>query len=97
MRPANPRRRGDLKVQTLDGETVVLDQRLLQIHRLNSTATYVWLACDGQQSPQKIARKIQRRFHIDAPAALRDVNTALELFAAAGLLECEAVNNSTRT
>ena len=68
----------------------MLDQRLLQIHRLNTVATYVWMACDGQQSARSIARGLERNFEVDGETALRDVNVALRMFATAGLLEPEA-------
>lgn len=92
-----PRRRADVKVRVLDGETVVLDRRLLQIHRLNSTATYVWRACDGRHSPRSIARRIERRFRVSGDDAWRDVNTTLQVFASAGLLEPETVGISSRS
>jgi hypothetical protein len=75
----------------------VLDQRLLQIHRLNTVATHVWMACDGRHSPESIAGGIERRFRVDGETALRDVNVALELFARAGLLETDAAGVGSLT
>jgi hypothetical protein len=91
-----PRRRADVKVQVLDGETVVLDRRRLRIHRLNSTATCVWEACDGRHSPDTIAQQIERRFRVSGEVALRDVSVTLAHLASAGLLESEAAGPSSR-
>ena len=96
--PINPRRRADVKVQVLDGETVVLDRRGLQIHRLNSTATCVWDACDGRHSPHSIARMIERKFKVSGETALRDVTMTLQRLASVGLLvEGQAVTAPSTT
>jgi hypothetical protein len=43
-----PRARRDVEVVLLDGDAVVHDADTQALHRLNETATLVWLRCDGR-------------------------------------------------
>jgi hypothetical protein len=82
-----PLRRADVNVRIVDGETVVLDLRLNQIHQLNATATHVWERCDGRHDVNDIAAQLVGRFEVDEATATSDAAALLEQFARAGLLQ----------
>ena len=54
---SRPRRRVNLSVRTIDGETVVLDRDGGFVHQLNDSATYVWKHCDGSASERDLAHR----------------------------------------
>jgi hypothetical protein len=82
-----PRRRTDVNVRVVEGETVVLDRRLRRIHQLNATASYVWERCDGRRPVTDIAADLVRDFDVDPAIAERDAAATVEQFARAGLLQ----------
>ncbi len=53
---------------------------------LNVTAATLWCLLDGRRDTRKLAGDYGRRFGIDTPTALRDVDTLLNRFAEWGLL-----------
>ena len=82
-----PVRRADVSVRTVDGETVVLDLRLNQIHQLNATATHVWERCDGRHDVHQLAASLVGRFDVDEATAGSDAARALAQLARVGLLQ----------
>jgi hypothetical protein len=49
-------RKQDLLVEELSSEVLVYDVEQDRAHCLNETAAFVWKRCDGQNTPQDIAR-----------------------------------------
>ena len=52
-------RRADLVVEEVPGETLVYDLKSHKAHCLNRTAALVWKQCDGKQTAEQVARKIE--------------------------------------
>jgi hypothetical protein len=82
-----PLRRADVNVRVVDGETVVLDRRLRQVHQLNVTASHVWERCDGRHAVTDIAEDLVEAFDVDAETAERDAAATVEQLARVGLLQ----------
>jgi hypothetical protein len=82
-----PRRRADVNVRVIEGDTLVLDRRLRQIHQLNATASFVWDRCDGQHAVTEIAAALAGDFEVDPEIAERDAAATVRQFAQAGLLQ----------
>ena len=71
----------------LDGELVLYDPKRQRVHALNSTAAFVWRACDGRSSLADIAESLARRYPDDRQAILEDVPQIIARFGAEGLLK----------
>lgn len=85
-----PTRRRDLVSRTIDGEVVILDRDGGQVHRLNATASCIWLECDGASTREEIAARVASRFE-GVPAHLLDEVTAtIDELARLGLLAAGA-------
>lgn len=75
-----PKRRPDLTVRIVDGETVVLDRQKGLIHQLNRTASYIWDQCDGTSTLEAIVARFSEAFAVDRKTATADVTaTVLQL------------------
>jgi len=88
-RTRRPRRRRDLIARAVADERVILDRRAGLVHRLNSTASFVWDRCDGLTSVDAIAAALAARFAVDRPRARADVRATVARLAALGLLQPE--------
>lgn len=85
-----PRRRFDLLVRVVEGETVVLDRSRGLIHQLNGTASLIWDRCNGDQDPSQIAAAVVGTFEVDFETARQDVARILRKLSELGLLESPA-------
>jgi Coenzyme PQQ synthesis protein D (PqqD) len=65
---------------------VILDRRMGQVHRLNSTATCIWAYCDGRHTPAEIAAHVAEAFDQPPHSILNDVVNAIEDLRRLGLL-----------
>lgn len=74
------KRREDLTVREVDGEIIVLNTRLGQIHQLNSTASYVWNLCDGKTSVKSIIDLVARKYGASAIEVEKDVANVIAQF-----------------
>jgi len=68
-----PKRRSDVRVRVVDGETVVFDRRRGLIHALNPTAHFIWERCDGTATIADIAQQLAEAFGIEPQTAAADV------------------------
>ena len=88
-----PRARAkDLVVEKLDDETLVYDLRNNQAHCLNSTASLVWMYCDGKTDLAGITRKISVK--MSQPVNQDVVQLALQNLTKAHLLDENATAGS---
>lgn len=84
----NVTQRPDLKIQQVDGETLVLDEENGYIHQLNESATFVWTQCDGKSSVDEITRRFAQEFDLDDLVASKDVAQVIDQLRELNLL-CE--------
>ena len=82
-----PKRRPDLNVRQLDGETVALDRRNGLIHQFNQTASHIWELCDGKTSIEQIAVNFSETFDVDSSVATKDVTAVVKQFKNLDLLD----------
>lgn len=82
-----PKRRSDVRVRVVDGETVVFDRHHGLIHQLNSTAHYIWERCDGHATGADIAQQLAEAFGVDPKIATADVVTLVAQLYTLELLE----------
>lgn len=52
-------RKDDLVIQEVEGEILVYDLKSHRAHCLNRTAALVWQHCDGEQTFEEVARKVE--------------------------------------
>jgi len=82
-----PKRRPDVSIREVEGDTVVLDRATEQIHRLNATASFIWHRCDGRRTVRDIADELAGSFDIDPEPANEAVLGALRQLDQLGLLD----------
>lgn len=82
-----PKRRSDVSVRVVEGETVVLDRQGELIHQLNQTASSIWDRCDGESTLEEIANRLAEAFDVDSEAAARDVASVVGQLHSLNLLE----------
>ncbi len=82
-----PKRRSDVNVRVVDGETVVLDRQAGLIHQLHQTASFVWDQCDGESTIPEIADQLAEVYEIDSETAARDVVSVVGQLHSLNLLE----------
>jgi len=84
-----PKRRSDVIFRPLDESWVLFDPGTEQLHVLNLSAALVWEFLDGETPLDGIADAVGSAFDPPVPAleAMTDVQTALNRFQEAGLLD----------
>ena len=82
-----PKRRPDLNIRVVDGETVVFDRRAERIHQLNQTAGYIWERCNGRSSMAEISVQLAESFAVDARTARKDVASVVSQLEGLNMLE----------
>jgi PqqD family protein of HPr-rel-A system len=90
------KRRADLSVRDVDGETVVLDRRLGKVHQLNRTASYVWQHCDGRTEVREIVASLARSYGVEPGDVEGDVQDVITQFEELRLVEPQAAGASGR-
>ena len=83
---ALPQRRPDLIYRVIEGETVILNRDDEVLHKLNSTASFIWDCCDGTLSTDDIIDRLVKAFEIDRETCRKDVIQALNQFRSLNLL-----------
>ena len=78
--------RPDVRIQQVDGETLVLDDQNGYIHQFNDSASFVWRQCDGKTSIVEIARRFAEEFELEDFVATKDVSEVIENLCALKLL-----------
>jgi hypothetical protein len=82
-----PKRRPDLSVRVIEGETVVLDRQAGLIHQLNPTASFIWERCNGNATIADIAKELSHAFDVDPEPATQDVTAIVRQLYELTLLE----------
>lgn len=68
-----PKRRSDVRVRHVEGESVILDRQTGRIHQLNRTASYLWERCDGHATLEDLCAHLLQAFDVEAQTAAADV------------------------
>jgi PqqD family protein of HPr-rel-A system len=84
-----PKVREELAIVEFEGETVVYDPVLMDVHYLNATAGVVFALCDGTATPEETVAEIAEAYGAPAADVEAGVSDALEDFERRGLLESE--------
>lgn len=82
-----PRKCSNIVTRDIEGETVVLNQSLGQVHQLNATASYVWHRCDGQTTIEQIIDLVSREYGVPAVEIGEDIANIIVEFAVKELVE----------
>ena len=72
-----PSQRTNILSRELDGELVLFDPVSNVTHRLNQTAAFIYLSCDGQGTREDLVREYQAAFNAEPEVSRRDVNHVL--------------------
>ena len=83
---SEPKPNLDVSSRIVDGEVVVLDHANEQIHKLNTTAGFVWNHLDGIVSVERVAAELTQHFEVDEQRALMDVRTIVAQLKDLGLV-----------
>ena len=73
-----PSAREDLVCEELEGEVVIYDPKAKLTHRLNHTAAYIFLLCNGKTSIGKIKELYGTAFGLPVDIVDRDVRLVSE-------------------
>ena len=73
-----PSGRDDLVCEELDGEMIIYDPSTNLTHRLNQSATFIFLFCDGKTSLGHIKAFYRNAFRLTDDVADRDVGFVIE-------------------
>ena len=84
-----PKRRADVTSRDVNGELLILDRRLEQVHQLNSTACYIWLRCDGNTTVAEVVASMAHDFGLQTKDAKNDVMQIISQFRLLQLLESD--------
>lgn len=84
-----PKRRADVTSRDVNGELLILDRRLEQVHQLNSTACYIWLRCDGNTTVAEVVASMAHDFGLQTEDVKNDVLQIISQFRSLQLLEAD--------
>jgi hypothetical protein len=79
-----PRRRPDIRTESVAGELVLYDAAGGRAAYLNPTAAAIWALCDGQRTVAEMVDYLSRE--IGGEAIGRDVPDTIDRFRTAGLV-----------
>ena len=65
------RRESALPFQRMDGETIVVDPRLGEVHLFNETASRIWELLETASSVDEVAEALEEEYEGAAPGAMR--------------------------
>ena len=83
----------DLLWEEIDGEIVVYDTRKHKAHSLNSTASFVWMQCDGATSKAELANMLAQEMCIDEESSQLVLDYTLDKLNKTSLLDSVSEEN----
>ncbi len=78
--------RHDLTIEELEGEVVIFDPLTNLTHRLNQSAAFIFLSCDGKTSLEEIRTLYQDSFQLAKDVAERDIQSVVETLSKSSLI-----------
>ena len=81
-----PLRASGLVEYGVDGQLILCEPSVEQVHFLNATAAAIWLLCDGRHTEADIAAELAAIFNREVPGVESDVRETLADFLRKGLL-----------
>lgn len=75
-----------VELEELDDGCILYDTEKDEVHSLNSTATSVWICCDGKHSIKEIADVLKKCFKSESKPVLRDIIRTIKDFSKKELL-----------
>lgn len=75
-----------VELEELDDGCILYDTEIDEVHSLNSTATSVWICCDGKHSIKEIADVVEKCFKSESKPVLRDIIKIINDFSKKELL-----------
>jgi hypothetical protein len=78
--------RDSLKVREVNGEFLLLDGQVNQIHQLNATASFIWRICGTGAEVHEIASDLATEYGLQMQAALKDVSETVAKLRSLNLL-----------
>jgi hypothetical protein len=85
--PSRPKRNPDVSWRSIEGQAVLIHNRLGEIQVLNELGTYIWENLDSE--PVALARNIAERYEVSKDEAERDLLEFVETLRASGALADE--------
>jgi PqqD family protein of HPr-rel-A system len=82
-----PLRSPSVAWEELDGEAVLYDDATGAMHRLNASATAIWVCCDGSAPLRELIAELSEAFRAHAEAIEQEVITLVGDLAGRGLIE----------
>ncbi len=82
-----PRARADLTVVEFDGEAIIYDPEVGQLHRLNPTGRIVFSLCDGSSTTRELAADIAEAYGLPSEDVETHVASLVADLQTAGLME----------
>lgn len=82
--PSRPKRNPDVSWRSIEGQAVLIHNRLGEIQVLNELGTYIWENLDSE--PVALARNIAERYEVSQDEAERDLLEFVETLRASGAL-----------
>jgi hypothetical protein len=76
-------------VREVAGEMLLLDTETQHIHRLNSTAHFIWSHCESARTASALAAMLMASYEVSQATALRDVEETVKKLHALQLLDCD--------
>jgi pyrroloquinoline quinone biosynthesis protein D len=81
-----PKRRPEIRIETVDDELVLYDATSGRAAYLNDTAAVVWKLCDGERSVEEIGVLLAREIDGKGRPVAGDVEETIGEFVKAGLV-----------
>jgi coenzyme PQQ biosynthesis protein PqqD len=86
-----PKALENLKVEIMDGETVIYDDSIQKMIYLNESATVIFQLCDGQRSILEIVELLENAYPDASTSIMDDVLGAVDYLVQEGALRLEQV------
>jgi hypothetical protein len=81
-----PRLNDGLRIQRVDGESILLDTGSERVHQLNEVGTFILDRCDGTRTVRHIVTDIIEQYDVPDATATRDATEPLDTMNTLGIV-----------